>query len=221
MRPLSIHTNFLEAGNSRFPIVYECELIRNGRNFQHWSIRARQDEISICQSIVMLHHPESGPEYAGLSRDKLDPEAFSSPSELNREGTARLIGAGFEIRRAGWSTSIEGGNTPWQDAWYRCLEEIPPGWEDAVLAWCTDLELAWTVDLPYRRSIQSRVGASLDHVIQFHRPLDVSQWWLYEREGSALSSGRGFATGQIFDINGFLVASVAQRTLLRIDLQHG
>jgi len=75
------------------------------------------------------------------------------------------------------------------------------------------------VDLPYLDGVRSRTAASLDHNMHFHRPFDPSQWWLYEQESPDLFRGRGLATGRIFSLDGALIATVTQQTLLRLELE--
>ena len=58
-------------------------------------------------------------------------------------------------------------------------------------------------------------SASLDHTIWFHRPLRADRWHLHDFVCQSFTSGRGLSTGQIFDIDGHHVATVAQEVLLR------
>ncbi len=88
--------------------------------------------------------------------------------------------------------------------------------DEVVLAWCSDLELAPTVDLGYREGVVSRTGASLEHSIRFHAPFDATQWMLLEQSGEALSHGRGLAIGRVFSTGGELLATIVQHTLLRL-----
>jgi len=57
--------------------------------------------------------------------------------------------------------------------------------------------------------------ASLDHIIWFHRPTNLSRWHLYVQDSPSASGARGFSRGSIFTRDGRLVASVAQEGLIR------
>ena len=98
-------------------------------------------------------------------------------------------------------------------------EPLSVGMDEVVLAWFSDLELAPTVDLPYRDRIDRRPGASLEHSIRFHAPFDAMQWMLVEQEGDALSHSRGLALGRVFSTEGQLLATIVQHTLLRLTFE--
>ena len=59
------------------------------------------------------------------------------------------------------------------------------------------------------------MAASLDHALWFHRPFRADEWLLYAQDSPNLAGSRGFSRGLIFDLNGTLIASVAQEGLLR------
>jgi acyl-CoA thioesterase II len=217
MTPMSVHAHFLAIGDTRRPIVYRVEFLRAGRSFEHWRVEAAQDDVLLSQSTVVLHRPEPGPEHAVSRRSAASPEGLVDITSDPPAGTPAFIRAGLEIRRdLVWAPGDRG--VPFQDAWFRCIEELPEGMDSAVLAWCTDLEFARTVELPFRDRIHSRVGASLEHTIHFHRPFDATQWWVFEQETPALAHGRGLATGRAYSEQGELVATVIQHTMLRLTL---
>jgi acyl-CoA thioesterase-2 len=59
------------------------------------------------------------------------------------------------------------------------------------------------------------IGASLDHAVWFHRPVRADDWFLYETDSPAASSGRALCFGQIWAADGTHVATVAQEGLIR------
>ena len=214
--PLTITTHFLAIGDSRVPVRYRRERLRSGRSFEHWVIDAAQDDVLLCRATVVLHRPEEGPVYGPRPRSSSNPDRSRVITYEPPEGTSTVLREGLEIRRAShWHPGDEG--PPYQDAWLRCIEPLPSGMDEVVLAWCSDLELAPTVDLPFRGGWTHRMGASLEHSIRFHAPsFDASSWWLLEQEGTALSQGRGLATARAFTAAGELVATITQSTLLRL-----
>jgi acyl-CoA thioesterase-2 len=216
--PLTVHTHFLSMGDAGKPIRYRTDRLRAGRSFEHWSVDARQDDVLLTRVTVVLHQPEAGPSHA------VRPSRMSSmegPSALAVEpphGSSSILREGLEIRRgAQWQPGDEGLH--YQDRWIRCLEPVPAAMNEVVLAWCSDLELAPTVDLPYTEGLTSRVGASLEHSIRFHAPIDVTRWWLLEQDSPALSNGRGLAVARAFTADGELVASIVQHTMVRLSFE--
>jgi acyl-CoA thioesterase-2 len=57
--------------------------------------------------------------------------------------------------------------------------------------------------------------ASLDHAIWFHRPFRMDQWLLYAQRSPIAAGARGLAFGQFFELQGALVASMAQEGVIR------
>jgi acyl-CoA thioesterase-2 len=219
MMPMSLHAHFMAAGDTRELVEYRLTSMRIGRSFEHWSVDGSQGERVLMAATVVLHHPESSPEHQVRPRRSGDPDGLPVITNFPRPGTVVALRAGLEIRAGrAWETG-DPAPVPYQDRWYRCMEPVPPGWEDVVLVWCTDLESTWTVDLPYLEGVRARTAASLDHNMHFHRSFDPRQWWLYEQESPDLSRGRGLATGRIFGLDGSLIATVTQQTLLRLEFE--
>jgi acyl-CoA thioesterase-2 len=219
MTPMSLHAHFMAAGDTRTLLEYKVTSMRSGRSFEHWAVDVSQGGRPLVAATVVLHHPEPSPEHQVRPQRPGGPNGLPVITQFPRAGTVVALRAGLEIRAGRNWTQGDPAVVPYQDRWYRCVEPVPEGWEDAVLAWCTDLESTWTVDLPYLDGVRSRTAASLDHNMHFHRPFDPSQWWLYEQESPDLFRGRGLATGRIFSLDGALIATVTQQTLLRLELE--
>ena len=216
--PLTVHTYFLTMGDSRKPMRFRSQRLRSGRSFEHWCVDASQDDSLLTRVTVVMHRPEAGPTHAIRPSRSSSPEGSRVITFEPPEGTRSALREGLEIRRgAEWQSGD--GEWPYQDVWIRCLEPMTAGMDDVVLAWCSDLELAPTVDLPYREGVTSRVGASLEHSIRFHAPFDATQWWLLEQDSPAFSDGRGLAVARAFSGDGTLVATIVQHTMLRIGFE--
>lgn len=215
--PLTVHTYFLAVGDTRRPVRYRTERLRSGRSFEHWCVDAVQGDLRLSRVTVVLHRLEEGPRYAVRPRRASSPDASPVVTFEPPSGSRAAVREGLEIRRAAqWQ--VGDSELPYQDAWIRCVEQLPAGMAEVVLAWCSDLELAPTVDLPYRDGIVGRTGASLEHSIRFHAPFDATQWMLLEQTGEALAYSRGLATGRVFSTQGELLATIVQHTLLRLTL---
>ncbi len=58
--------------------------------------------------------------------------------------------------------------------------------------------------------------ASLDHSMWFHRPVRADEWLRYEMASPIANEERGMVIGYIYNMNGELVATVAQEGLIRL-----
>jgi acyl-CoA thioesterase-2 len=133
----------------------------------------------------------------------------------------------------GWRRSIEMrwvGGESWrqkpapapaeQNVWTRALSPLPDdvAIQQAALAYASDMSLLSTAMRPH--GINWRTpgfqSASLDHAIWFHRPSNFNDWHLYAQKSPSASGTRGFNLGQLFNIDGRLVASTAQEGLMRL-----
>ena len=222
MVPLSEHVQFLRAGDPRELVEYVVTNMRIGRSFQHWRVEAEQAGRCIASVVVALHHPDPsrGPSHSIPNLDSSRPESLPDITAATRPGTQVEIRRGLDIRQGlVWTPEAE-LTTPYKSVWYRCTEELgdDPIMHAAVLVWASDLEMTWTVDLPYRVGVKNRKAASLDHVVYFHAPLDARAWWLYEQKSPVLEHGRALALGRVFAQNGGLLASVSQQSLLRLEM---
>ena len=87
---------------------------------------------------------------------------------------------------------------------------------DPVLAACM---LAYVSDWTILDPVQVAIGktwqhlanmASLDHAMWFHRPVDFSDWLLYDQRSPSVAGGVGLGTGAIYNRDGTLVCTVTQ-----------
>ena len=109
---------------------------------------------------------------------------------------------------------------PRRQVWIKAVDALPDNLavHQNLLAYVSDYELLGTSTLPHglpfgRGMVQM---ASLDHALWFHREFRVDDWLLYSMDSPNASGARGFARGQLFDVQGMLVASTAQEGLVRV-----
>jgi acyl-CoA thioesterase-2 len=217
LSPLSLHLHFLQEGDCAVRVRYVVTAIRSGRSFEHWQVVASQGEAVIASAVVVLHCPEPSPSHTTHNPDDSDPDELPVEISFQRLGLRSVVRTGFDIRRGLTWQADEAPAPPYQNMWFRCVDEIPddPITHAAVLAWASDLELTWTADLPYREGFHGRQATSLDHVIYFHQPIDMTRWWLYRQTSPAYDDARALSLGEIYSRDGDLAASVSQRSLLR------
>jgi acyl-CoA thioesterase-2 len=87
----------------------------------------------------------------------------------------------------------------------------------ALIAYASDMSFLSTSMRPHGLGWQTPglQTASLDHAIWFHRPSRFNDWHLYAQKSPSASGSRGFNLGEIYNIDGRLVASTAQEGLIR------
>jgi len=108
--------------------------------------------------------------------------------------------------------------------WIKTKENLPddPRTHQSAMAYISDLGLLHSTLVPhgYEHKTRSKkspvILASIDHVIWFHRPFRVDEWFFYDCRVISTSGGRGLADGRLYDKSGTLVASTAQEGMLRL-----
>jgi acyl-CoA thioesterase II len=211
-RPVhSLHAYFIRPGTHTEPVRYEVERLRDGRSFSTRQVVARQSSGAILNLSASFQAPEVEADIAvgPLPTDLPHPD---DPSMVN-QGWGRLLD-----RKAPPGPEPVG-------CWVRLLADLG---DDAVMQRCA---LAFMSDAAPTRPARQRhpdaygddrdrgrfQGASLDHAMWFHRPCDVSMWHWFAMRSHGLSGGRGVVTGDVFDMAGRHIATIAQQMLLRRD----
>ena len=214
----SLRAYFIRRGDHEEPVRYEVDRIRDGSSFCTRRVVAMQAVGAILNLEASFQVPEGG-----IDRHPIGiPPGVSHPEQL--ENTS-------------WSPLFERAFVPGEE-----LAHTPRPGEGRVAAWLRTTEalghdqlvhhcaLAFlSDDLPTDAVVRAHplgqesmevlmsvmFSASLDHTIWFHRPMRADQWHLHDFVCHSFTSGRGLSAGQIFDVEGRLVASVAQEVLLR------
>ena len=207
----SLHAYFIRPGTHLEPVRFEVERLRDGQSFSTRQVVARQSSGAILNlsASFQVHEEEADVPVSGL------PAELPAPDDpaLVDQGWGRLLD-----RRA------PAGGQP-VGCWIRLLTQLG---DDAVLQWCA---LAFMSDAAPSRPARQRhpeawgdardrgrfQGASLDHAIWFHRPTDATQWHWFSMRSHGLAGARGVVTGDVFDLGGRHIATLAQQVLLRRD----
>ena len=224
----SLHSYFLRPGDPTIPIVYEVELIRDGRSFATRRVVAIQHGHSIFHLTASFHTPEPGYDHQFQAPQDV-PAADELPDFRTRNlPLAEEYGEWFDHPRP-IDTRYVGPNEvlratgehlpPHQTVWMRADGALPddPVLHQCVLTYASDLTLLDTVNLPHGQRFMSGdlMMASLDHAMWFHRPFKADQWFLYVQDTPSSSGARGLARGLIYQ-DGQLVVSVVQEGLVRL-----
>lgn len=225
----SLHSYFLRPGDTRVPIIYDVERIRDGRSFATRRVVARQHGRGIYYLTANYQRAEAGLDHQDVMPDVPGPDAGFPMSALAR-ASSETAGADWErewsaldIRHLG--TSAQGlepdpAHPAQARLWVRVDGDLgdDPVTQLAAFTYASDLTLLGAALVPHDINIASPrlQPASLDHTIWFHRPFRADRWWLYDQVSPSASGGRGLALARVFTQDGTLVATVAQEGLIRL-----
>jgi acyl-CoA thioesterase-2 len=227
----SLHGYFMRPGDTKVPIVYEVDRIRDGGSFTTRRVVAIQHGQAIFSLEASFQVDEDGLDHQfPMPLDVPAPDTLGTQQELIAKFGDRVPEG---IRRY-WErdrpiemkpvmlehyTSRE-KLAPEQKIWIRTTGPVP---EDratraAVLAYLSDMTLLDTSTFAHGRAIFDRdiQAASLDHAMWFHRTHPLDGWLLYTQDSPSTSGARGFTRGALHAQDGTLIASVAQEGLIRL-----
>ncbi|WP_341241662.1 acyl-CoA thioesterase II [uncultured Nocardioides sp.] len=225
----SLHSYFLQPGDTTAPIVYDVERLRDGRSFATRRVLARQHGRPIYVMTVDLQRPEEGYEH----QDRV-PQVPGPEESLDINARIRGADGSFtewdvlDFRYVGSSHDLlapDEDRPGRQQTWLRVNEPLPddPLLHAAAFTYASDATIMGAALSPQGISIGTRevMVASLDHSIWFHRPFRADDWWLFDQHSPVATGGRGLVNARIFDRDGLLVASVSQEALIRRMRQEG
>ena len=220
-RPHSLHAYFLRPGDAGQRVVFQVDRLHDGRTFCRRRVTAmQQGQPILCLECSFTSDPSDASDYHPAPPVPGPEECGEYDGEANSRLPARLApwhllearpvpGAGMLLPR------LTSG-----DLWFRfrtsaAADGIPP---EVIVTYLSDLTIAAAALRPTRAHPSGRqdvIGlTSLDHSVWFHNPVDLSDWLLYTKTAPATGELRGLATGQIFNRDGTLVASVTQECLM-------
>ena len=231
-RPVhSLHAYFLLAGDSREPIDYDVDRIRDGKSFTTRRCVGVQRDRAIFSLEASFQREEKGLEHAVAAPEAPDPESLPTTSALAERFRGFLprqavdhfkAAAAFDMRVVDPENlfSQAQDETGDQKFWFRVTERLPDddALHRALLAYFSDMTLLNAALALHGRSVfdADLQVASLDHALWFHRPFRVDAWLLYAQASPVAHGARTLTHGQIFTREGALVASVAQEGLARL-----
>lgn len=227
----SLHGYFMRPGDPSIPIVYEVDRIRDGTSFTTRRVIAIQHGHAIFSLEASFQTDEEGLEHQFDMPDGVpDPDSLRNRKDLIADSDFPMP----EPIRKFWQhdrpidmkpVMLEHYISrkklpPRQQVWVRATGPVPDdrALQAAVLAYLSDMTLLDTSTFPHGKAVfdSDMQVASLDHAMWFHRPHKLDDWLLYDQDSPSTSGSRGFNRGQLFGLDGTLVASVAQEGLMRV-----
>jgi acyl-CoA thioesterase II len=222
----SLHAYFLRPGDTKVPIVYEVDRIRDGKSFTTRRVVAIQHGRAIFNLQASFHRDEAGLEH------QLDMPVVPLPETLPDFRTRMtpyktLLGAFFDRPRpidiryvSKMPIDRRDDHEPFERIWFRADGTLPddPVLHACILTYASDMTLLETTLLPHGITFENpRLQmASLDHAMWFHRPFRADDWLLYDQHTPSTSNSRGLAYGSIYTADGQLAVSVVQEGLIRL-----
>jgi acyl-CoA thioesterase-2 len=225
-RPHSLHSYFLRPGDTKVPIIYDVERLRDGRSFATRRVVARQHGRAIYFQTANFQRDEKGLEHQNVMPTVPGPEEGLAMVDLMKrsgdpdaDALAKEWGA-LEARYVGHSQhglDDDPGRPARAQMWIRVQPDLgdDPLVHLAAFTYASDMSLLG-VTLAAQEKRPDVQMASLDHTIWFHRPFRADEWWLYEQWSPSAQGGRGLALGEVYTPDGTLVATVAQEGLIRL-----
>ncbi|MFC4784001.1 acyl-CoA thioesterase [Nocardioides sp. MAHUQ-72] len=228
----SLHGYFLRSGDTRRPVEYAVERLRDGRSYDARRVVASQAGEPIFTLAASFKAPEgvdAGPERQPAMPDVTPPEDLVDAWQVWSE----IHPVSYEISPYAHVTELR--VVPAEDAvpgregeilqhvWLRSSHALDEGslLHASALTYLSDISLAQTATLehdvlyPLRRDPSRLALASIDHAVWFHRPFRADEWLLFAQRSPSAGDGRGLNHGEFWTRDGVLVASAAQESVLR------
>lgn len=227
----SLHLAFLRPGDPKRPLQYEVTVLREGRTFSTRRVTLTQGDAVLMEAMVSFIVDLDGWEHQIPMPDVPRPEELTPVEDelrrhlADRGGDDEYISlVRFQITDMRYvdpppriAIDAPGGDPTMCRLWLRLLEDPPaellldPLLANCLLAYISD----WTILDPVQAAIghtwqELQTMASVDHAMWFHRPVDFSDWLLYEQRSSTARGGLGLGNGAIFNADGSLVCTVTQ-----------
>jgi len=229
----SVHAAFLRPGNPNLPLRYHVTTLREGRTFSTRRVSATQDgniAAPLMEALVSFVTDVDGDTYQQPMPHVPAPETLTPIEDQMSPYADEDYGALVELhvvemRYVDDPPRVAVDRAPAEHAvcrlWMRVAGQLPdelrtdPLLASCLLAYISDWTILDPVQVGIGKTWQSlEVMASLDHTMWFHRPVDFSDWVLFDQQAGSAIGGQGLANAAIYNRNGALVCTVAQEGFL-------
>jgi acyl-CoA thioesterase-2 len=185
-------------------VDYYVHRDRDGRSYSSRTVSAMQEGREIFTMSASFHLVEVGPDVQSAQ-----PVAVAGPDDPTCKAlTHRTVDVEYRDPR----------EVPNEDmlrqVWMKCSVELgdAPLLHACLIAYMSDMFTGLFELVPRRDDVAL---SSLDHAVWFLRQARADEWLLMDLKGESLSHGRGLYSGDIFDVEGRLVAKLMQESLFR------
>jgi acyl-CoA thioesterase II len=195
--PHSIHSYYLRPAQNGEMTTFSVVRERDGRTFSTRRATAAQRGKDMFIADAGFH--DAPPLDAMASFQRLVRPEVPSPESLPPGPSGHLL---LDLRIA-----VRGGDNGMTQVWATSPDPLSddPAEHLCLLAYFADFSNGL-----FGTPLGGNDVISLDHVMWFHRPVDMSDWVLMDLEPVVVASGRGTYRGMLYDRAGNLVASFVQ-----------
>ncbi|HIP76664.1 MAG TPA: acyl-CoA thioesterase II [Psychromonas hadalis] len=225
----SFHSYFLRAGDTKSPIVYDVERIRDGKSLSTRRVKAIQHGEPIFYMTASFKVREKGFEHQDQMPSAPAPEELISEQDMALIHTDMLPEAirdkfvcerPIEMRPVMFVNPMEPEvESPKRLVWIKANGKMPNDLSvhRYLLSYAADFNLLPTALQPHCVSYftPGMQVATIDHSMWFHQDFRLDEWLLYSVRSTVASDGRALANGKFFTQNGVLVASAIQEGIIR------
>jgi acyl-CoA thioesterase-2 len=210
---------FPREGNAEHPMVYTVNKHQEGRTFASTTVVATQvdeagREKTVSVATLSMHAAEEG----SVRQD-------DAPSVGKPDAAVET-----DLGMIPWETRVVDGIDlsdrsvgPASYQFWMRTPSLPdtPALHQAMLAYATDLTVIGTALRPAEGLSQADTmtkfhSAVTSHSLWFHQPLRTDDWLLVDQHSPILAGGRAYGRGDVWSLDGRLVASFAQESMIRM-----
>lgn len=230
----SLRLTFLRPADPVLSLRYAVTTLREGRTFSTRRVTVTQNDVLLAESTVSFMNPMDGHQFAAAAPTAPAPETLPpvsdllTPAEAGPENAAELFWlTTFDLRYidppplrsvlSDPAAAVERSDAARCRLWMRVAEDPPavlrsdPLLATGLLIYLSDWSVLDPLQLAVRRNWQQMTAwASLDHAVWLQRPVDFSDWLLFDHSCPSVSGGTGLTRGEVFNRSGELVCTVAQ-----------
>jgi acyl-CoA thioesterase-2 len=207
---------FARSARLDLPILVDVDVLHRGRSAASATLRVHQAGSSCVSGVAVAMAPQPA---FGEHADSVDvsegPDGATPLPATLLDVEARICG-GVDLSDA------TGGHAPEVRMWMRAPNTpLPRLASHAMIAYCSEMHFVATAFRPHHGisitdAFSSYTPAVVSHSLAFHDPsVSSREWLLYVFSSPHMAHGRIFGRGDVYDIDGRLVASVTQENLLR------
>ena len=214
-RITSVHTTFARTGRADEPVSFDVERFHDGRSLASLTVTASQGDRRLARSLLLL-----GAEEADIIRHAAAAPATPGPDGATAQPSALV---NWDQRFVDdvdvFDPAVVG--PPELRIWSRFATERPePHVARALLAWASVGSFIGTAMRPHpgmglARAHRDVSTGVLSHTIAFHDEFTAGEWLLLALRSPYTGRGRAYGSGDVFTIDGGLVASLAQESMIR------
>lgn len=217
-RVVSASMIFSRAATHDAPLDIDVEVLRSGRTFSTAQVHLRQHDALRCAGIVLLDTGAPDLIRSAAPMPRVDP-----PHLLRSLDTPGSVVDGRDMRVVGdaYDPDPDALGPPELFAWTRFRDTPDHDYLHAALL--TQSTGHWTVAAALRphpgfdqSMAHSTISTGITMItITFHDAADVTQWLLYATRVTYAGRGHAQSEGQVYAIDGTLVASYSVHAMVR------